>query len=186
MKQLLLISLCLASSVANAECYMRSTVKLTVSQITLTVDPQHLVVPDARGKKCVVRYRVAYPDKWETVEGEAVAKTESDACAQAANVKNGYILEDVRPSKLTADNQMVCSDLPDIRVRPVQRGETVWESEVNLHNNPMERKYFYYKDTKCRMFVERDARDQNMYMYQGIICKKDSTPNSKWLVLDKY
>ena len=81
---------------------------------------------------------------------------------------------------------MVCSDQPEIRVRRVHVGDRIWESETDLHILPAERKYFTYKGTQCRTFIERDARDQNMYLYQGIMCKEDSRPNTKWLVLDKY
>jgi hypothetical protein len=76
--------------------------------------------------------------------------------------------------------------LPEIRVHPVRIGDIIWQSEVDVHTIPEERPYFMYKRTQCRMFVERDSKEQNLMVYQGIICKMDSTKNAKWQVLDKY
>jgi hypothetical protein len=149
-------------------------------------DIQRLVVPDTRGQKCVVRYRVNIGGDWQTAEGSAVAKTDAEACTRAMDVGRGMILADVEPSRISTDTQMVCSDLPDIRVRPVRIGETIWESETDLHSIPQERKYFWYKRTKCRLFQERNPRDRNLIVYQGVICQANGTPNSKWQVVDKF
>ena len=87
---------------------------------------------------------------------------------------------------MSADTQMVCSDLPEIRVRPVRIGDLVLESETDLHTIPAYRKPFTYKRSVCRMFAERDSRNQNLMLYQGVVCRVDNMPNSKWRVIDKY
>ena len=116
----------------KADCYVRSNVKLTRQAIVAgPTDVQKLVVPNAVGKKCVLRYRV-YTNQWQTAEGTGTGANEADACKTAMDVGNGRVLSEVEPSMVRADTQMVCSDLPDIRVRPVQVGETVWESETDL------------------------------------------------------
>jgi hypothetical protein len=172
---------------AQADCYIRSNIKLTRQAIDAgPTDVQKLVVPDGLGQKCVMRYRVHIGDMWRTAEGTGVAKTEANACKSALDIGNGGILSEVEPSQIGADTQMVCSDLPDIRIRAVRIGEVVWESETDMHRHTQERKYFDYKQTKCRMFTERNTKDRNLYTYQGIICKVDSLPNSKWRVIDKY
>jgi len=187
MKRLLAVGLCLVSSVAVADCYVRSNIKLSRPAINAgPTDLQRAVVPDLAGQKCVVRYRVHIGDEWHTAEGTGLGQNEGSACARAMDIGNGTLLAEVEPSRVTADTQMVCSDLPDIRIRPVRIGEVIWESETDMHRHPDERKYFDYKQTKCRMFTERNARDRNLYTYQGIICKMDSLPNSKWRVVDKY
>jgi hypothetical protein len=149
-------------------------------------DIQKLVSPDARGQKCVMRYRVNINDEWQTAEGVGYGKTEAEACTQAADIGQGYLLSEVEPSRVTADTQMVCSDMEDIRIRPVRIGETIWESEVDMHRHPNERKYFDYKQTKCRMFTERNAKDRNLFTYQGVICRISKSAGSKWRVVDKY
>jgi hypothetical protein len=145
-----------------------------------------MVIPDRGGQKCVLRYRVNIRNNWQTVEGVGYGQTEADACAQAVELSRGSVLEEVSTKTVRAETNMVCSDIPEIRVRPVRIGQVIWESEVDLHSHPQEQKYFTYKRTQCRMFVERDAKDANLFTYQGVICKADTNPKSKWLVVDKY
>jgi hypothetical protein len=187
MKRALIVGLILISSTALADCYTRSNIRIARQVIDAgPTDVQRLVVPDARGHKCVVRYRVNIGGDWQTAEGSAVATTEAEACARALDITRGTVLAEIEPTTIRADMQMVCSDLPDIRVRPVRIGETIWESETDLHSIPQERKYFWYKRTKCRLFQERDPRDRNLIVYQGVVCQADGTPNSKWRVIDKF
>ena len=189
MKLAITLTLCLAASTAVADCYQRSNIKITQQKINgAPTDIQTLTTPDAKGQKCVARYRLHIGDAWTTVEGTAVARTETEACSQALDPKRGVALEEVAPATVGADHQLVCSDLPDIRVRPVRKGELIWESEADLHSHPLERKqpYFVWKQAKCRKFIERTSRDQNLIIYQGVMCQSTTAKNSKWLVLDKY
>ena len=187
MKHTLLVGLCLASSFADAECYIRSSIKLSTQPTnTQPTDIQKLVVPDAKGFKCAIRYRIHINDDWQTAEGIGYGRTEAAACVQALDLQQGAILEEVTPIRIKADTQMVCSDLIDIKVRPVRIGETIWDSEADMHRHPNERKPFNYKDTVCRLFTERNAKDRNLYTYQGVMCRTTSQPNSKWRVIDKY
>lgn len=182
MKRLLLL-LALISGTANADCYIRSSIRLTQGQ---PVDWQRLVTPDSAGKKCVMRYRVQVDGNWKTAEGIGRGADEGSACAQAIDINRGSVLEEVAPQRVSADTQMVCSDLPEIVVRPVRIGDVIWQSETDMHTIPEERKYFWYKRSQCRMFIERDTKNANLWLYQGVICKVDTTPNSKWQVIDKY
>lgn len=189
MKRAIVLLLCVASTTALADCYQRSNIKITQQKINgVPTDIQRLVTPDVNGQKCVMRYRLHIGNEWTTVEGFAVAKTEDSACEQAMDLKRGIALEEVAPRSVSSDSQLVCSDLPDIRVRPVRRGELIWESEVDLHSNGLERSqpYFYLKEARCRKFVERTPKDQNLIIYQGIICQSTTSSKSKWIVLDKY
>lgn len=188
MKRAIIISLCLVSSTAMADCFMRSNISLSRQTIYgAPTDIQRLVVPDDRGQKCVMRYRIYVDSAWETAEGVGHGKTEDQACKQALELSRGAVLQEVAPTHVRADNQMVCSDLPDIRVRPVNRGELIWESETDMHSHPQERgKYFTYKQATCRKFIERADRNQNLIVYQGIICQANTLPGSKWRVIDKY
>jgi hypothetical protein len=149
-------------------------------------DVQKLVVPDAKGQKCVAQYRVNIDGTWHTAEGEGVGPTEQAACQQALQPANGSVLGEVTPKRIRADNQMVCSDLPEIRVRPVRIGDVVWESETDVHVIPEFRRYFVYKRSLCRLFAERDNRNQNLMLYQGVVCQVSNAPNSKWRVIDKF
>ena len=188
MKKSIILLLCLVSSTALADCYIRSNISLSKQLIySKPTDIQQLVVPDDRGQKCVMRYRIYVNASWQTAEGVGYGKTEDIACAQALDTTRGAVLQEVEPTTVRADSQMVCSDLPDIRVRPVQRNELIWESEADMHSTPQERgKYFVYKEATCRKFIERTNKDQNLIIYQGIICQNSTVPGSKWRVIDKY
>jgi len=187
MKHTILVGLCLVSAAAHADCYIRSSVRLALQTVnTKPTDMQKLVVPDMKGFKCVLRYRIHIGDEWKTAEGIGYGKTEPLACEYALNLQNGAVLEEVAPSRVRADTQMVCSDLVEIKVRPVRIGETIWDSEADMHRHPDERKPFNYKDTICRMFTERNDKDRNLYTYQGIMCRITTEANSKWRVIDKY
>ena len=65
-------------------------------------------------------------------------------------------------------------------------GDVIWQSEVDIHTIPTERRDFWYKRSRCRMFIERDAKNSNLWLYQGEICQISNTPDSKWRVIDKY
>lgn len=172
---------------AQAECYMRSAIRLTPQTVgSAPVDWQKLVTPDDRGQKCVVRYRIQINNNWETAEGIGVGPTETAACNQALDLGRGRLLQEVAPGRVSVDNQMVCSDLPEITVHPVRIGDIIWQSEVDVHTIPAERRDFWYKRSRCRMFVERDAKNSNLWLYQGAICQISTAPNSKWRVIDKY
>ena len=186
-KKTIILAMCLASSVAVADCHIRSNIKLSRQKIDFgPTDIQRIVTPDAAGSKCALRYRVNIGDEWQTAEGIGRGATEAEACTQAMDFRQGALLSEVKPTRVTADTQMVCSDLEDIRIRTVKIGEVIWESETDMHRHQDERKYFDYKQTQCRMFTERNVKDRNLYTYQGLICKVNSTPNSKWRVVDKY
>lgn len=187
MKRVLFLILLAVAGLAQAECYMRSSIRLNRQMVqSQPVDWQRLVTPDAQGSKCVIRYRIQVDGNWQTAEGIGYGATEPVACAQALDISRGSVLEEVTPQRVRADSQMVCSDLPDIRVRPVRIGELIYQSEVDVHTLPAERKMFWYKRTQCRMFVERDTKNANLWLYQGVICQTGSGPDSKWRVIDKF
>lgn len=172
---------------AHADCYIRSDI--TLSQMSVQGSPtdiQTISTPDVNGHKCVARYRVYADNQWHTMESSAVSPSQPEACARALTSKS-YALLEITPKLVASDNQIVCSDLPDIRIRPVHQGELIWESETDMHSHPSQKgKYFTYKQARCRKFIERTAKDQNLIVYTGIICQNDTGPNSKWRVIDKY
>lgn len=186
-KSVFFLGLLTAAGIASAECYVRTATNLTgMPRNTPPMDIQKLVTPDARGQKCVMRYRIHIDRDWQTAEGIGYGATEAEACAQALDLRRGSLLSDPTPIMVRSDHQMVCSDLPDIRVRPVRVGELIWESETELHTIESEKRYFWYKRVQCRMFVERDSKRGNLTLYQGVICRNDNSKDSKWRVIDKY
>jgi hypothetical protein len=187
MKRILVIGLLTASTAVSAECYMRTQVNLSRQAVFgPPTDVHRIVTPEAGGYRCSLQYRVNVNNQWHNAEGQGTGKTEDAACQQAMDLKNGALLADVTPDRVNANTQMVCLDGPEIKVRRVRIGEQIWESEVDVHTVPTERPYFKFKNTQCRMFVERNAREGNLYTHQGVICRENTTPGSKWLVVAKY
>lgn len=186
MKKLLLV-LALIHSTSYADCNFRVVTKLNHGMIEgQPVDQQRMVMPDPKGYRCIIRYRVQIKGNWETIEGIGIDAREPAACARALDLRTAAVLKEETVTKVTAESQLVCSDFAEIRVHPVRIGDEIFQSEVDMHTVPEERRDFWYKRTQCRMFVEKDMKNSNLWLYQGIICRKDTTPNSKWIVIDKY
>jgi hypothetical protein len=182
----LLIALMMLPALSQAECLMHTNIKINLMKLTSPpVDFQKIVVPDPKGFHCTARYRVNISGNWKDAEGQGTAKDKATACTTAMNVANGVILDET-PKTVSSTMQMVCSDFKDIHVHPVRIGDTIHESEVDIHSVPAERPYFYYKRTLCRMFVERTTEGQDLWLYQGIICQISPTSGSLWRVIDKY
>jgi len=187
MKRLILVGLLAVANLANAECYVRSTTNITNLALGgRPTDIQKLVTNEGKVYHCLMRYRILVNNEWNTVEGTGTGTMADTACARALDAKQGYLLEEPVREKVHAKQELVCSDLPDIHVHAVRPGEIIWESETDMHRNPQERAYFDYKQSRCRMFTERNTRDGNFYTYQGVICQTTSDRNSKWQVVDKY
>jgi hypothetical protein len=187
MKQLIAVAVCLATGLANADCYVRSSTTIAKSSLqSAPTDFRKIAVPDAKGNKCIIQYRVYLDNKWATVEGEGTDRDEAVACAKALDSKRAAVLEEPTREMLKSDQQLVCTDLPEIRVRPVRVGEVIWESETDQHPFPKERGYFNLDNAQCRRFSERNTVRGDLKTYQGIICRADLTSNSKWRVIDKY
>lgn len=184
----LIYLLLLISTTASANCYVRISTNLSKEVVnSRPTDLQKYITDDKAGYKCVMRYRIHVNDQWETVEGEGIGDTESEACVQAIRPTKAQVLKEIELDKITAETQVVCSDKETIQVRAVQVGEQVWESETDIHILPAERLNFVYKGTTCRWFVERNAQRQNMILYQGVICKvNNQSSSSKWIVVDKF
>jgi hypothetical protein len=183
----LALSLLLIAGIAHADCHIRSNISLRNAKVNSSpTDVQRFVITSPRGFKCTAQYRIHIGDNWQTAEGTGEGSTEDSACTQALDVSRGTLLAEAQPQSIRATNQMVCTDFPDIRVRPVKIGEIVWESETDWHSIPAERPYFNYKHTICRMFVERNGRGQDLSIYQGVICRVNASAYSQWQVIDKY
>jgi hypothetical protein len=188
MKKIILICCLSISATVLADCHIRSAIKINRSMVLgQPTDLQQMVTVDQKQRyQCTVRYRLNVKLDWQTLEGTGTGSTETQACAQAIDISRASILQEVSPTTVRANTQMVCTDFPDIRVHPVRIGDIIWESETDIHSVPAERPYFTFKRTRCRMFAERDTKDQNLMIWQGVICKLNSTTNSKWQVIDKY
>jgi hypothetical protein len=187
MRRTIPLILALIVSTVHGECYVRSAVtNRTTMNITAVADVEPLVVPiSATQNKCIVSFRAQVNGRWITAEGERVGpKTmpEQALCRGAVDDGRIQILSRADAGRMNVEQNMVCTDQPEIQVRSVQRGERVRESEVRPH--PSFPKPFVYRTATCRMFIEPTViPGRDLIQYQGVICQ---TNGNEWQVVDKW
>ena len=175
------------STTLQAECYVRSAVtNQTAMSITDIADVDPFVVPiSPTQNKCIVMFRAQVNGTWITAEGEQVgprSMSEQELCAGAVDSGRIQILSRADGRKITVEQNMVCTDRPEIKVRTVKRGEIVRESEVRPHPNFP--KPFGYRSATCRWFIEPEVHPgRDLLQRQGIICQVNG---NEWQVVDKW
>jgi hypothetical protein len=159
--------------------------KETATKITAIADVQPLVVPvSPTHNKCIVIFRAQVDGAWITGEGESTGPrtlSEADLCRGAVDQGRTQILSRADGGRLTVEQNMVCTDRPEIQVRRVQIGDQVRESEVRPHPNFQHQ--FPYRGTQCRWFIEPEIRGGDLLQRQGIICRSHGPD---WKVVDKW
>jgi len=174
------------SATAQAECYVRSAMtNQTAVQITNVADVRPWVVPiSPTQNKCIVNFRAQVNGEWITVEGENVGpKTVSEAllCKGAMDQGRTQILSRANGKTLSLEQNMVCTDQTLPKIRRVEIGDRLQESEVLPHPNFPKR--FVYHNATCRWFAEQDVRNGDLRHKQGIICRSHE---NEWQVVDKW
>jgi len=174
------------SATAQAECYVRSAMtNQTAVQITNVTDVRPWVVPiSPTQNKCIVNFRAQVNGEWITVEGENVGpKTVSEAllCKGAMDQGRTQILSRANGKTLSLEQNMVCTDQTLPKIRRVEIGDRLQESEVLPHPNFPKR--FVYHNATCRWFAEQDVRNGDLRHKQGIICRSHE---NEWQVVDKW
>lgn len=178
----------LLSLSVNAECYTRSaTVSRLTSSIERTADMDRAILPWSDGGfKCRISFRALIDNKWYSAVGEEIgdAKASLDqTCAKALNAGRISILESVSGTRVTGNQEMICTDqpMPESRAK-VSVGDMVWESSVLPH--PIQKNQFNYRGSICRWFSESRPESGTVDLSQGIICR---VPDQKvWRVVDKF
>lgn len=175
-----------ANANAQADCYVRSAMtSQTAMSITSIADVQPLVVPiSATENKCIVNFRAQVNGQWITAEGESVGpKTLSEAmlCKGAMDQGRTQILSRADGKTLSVEQNMVCTDRPIPKIRKVNIGDRLQESEVLPHPNFTKR--FAYHNATCRWFAEPEVQAGDLRHRQGIICR---IHDNEWQVVDKW
>ena len=175
------------STTVQAECYVRSAVtNQTSMSITSIADVDPFVVPiSATHQKCIVNFRAQVNGNWITAEGEKTgpkSMTEKELCADAIDSGRIQILSRANGGRMNVEQNMVCTDRPEIKVRSVRSGEIVRESEVRPH--PHFPRPFVYRTAQCKWFIEPEVHPgRDLLQRQGIICQVNG---NEWQVVDKW
>lgn len=188
MHKIILFNLLLLSNFASAECYMRSaTIKDTRLSVTRVADIKKYVTPmDKDHFKCTVSFRAEINNTWQTGEGQSMG-TNGDSidqiCSQALDSGRSYLISKISNGKVLSENEMICTDRPELTVKTVRIGDIVQISELAPH--PEKPKFFSYKGSQCRWFVESDfdSNTRDLFQWQGIVC---NVRKGEWQVIDKF
>jgi hypothetical protein len=178
----------LLSLSVSAECYVRSaTVSQLTSSIERTADMDRAILPWSNGGfKCRISFRALIDNKWHSAVGEEIGDARASldqTCAKALNAGRVSILESVSGTRVTGNQEMICTDRPMPESRPnVSVGDMVWESEVQPH--PVNKNSFNYRGSVCRWFVESKPQAGRVDLAQGIICR--NLAEKVWKVVDKW
>jgi len=187
MRRTIPLILALIATAAHGECYVRSAVtNQTRISITEIADVDNFVVPvSPTQNKCIVNFRALVDGRWITAEGERVgpkSMPKADLCRGAMDSGRVQILSQANGGRMNIEQNTVCDDRPVIKVRTVQRGERVRESEVLPHPNFP--KPFVYRTATCRWFIEPEVHPgRDLLQRQGIICQLH---DAEWQVVDKW
>lgn len=172
---------------AAAECILRSN---ATTQITGKVDDiadiQPFNVVKFNGERaCTIRARVLYKGAWHTIFSDYTGKaSDQDLCVTAVRLGVQQFLATQESTKIASEQTMVCSDEPEIKPRPVQKGELVRISEVLPH--PDQPRPFMHKGIECRYFLEATGQGTNYYRWTGIVCRTGRNGADEWTVVDKF
>jgi hypothetical protein len=108
--------------------------------------------------------------------------SEQELCRGAVDSARVQILSRANGANLAVEQNMVCNEQPEIKVRVVKRGEMIRESEVRPH--PHFPKPFVYRTSQCRWFIEPEVHPgRDLLQRQGIICQVNG---NEWQVVDKW
>lgn len=174
---------------AHAEDTCKFVMDIQMTSLKILGEPtdvQELLTPSENTLICRTFYRINIDDTWRSATGYSTGRTREEACSKALSIGNGKLLSEIPPDKVRSITETLCTDFEDIQIRPVKIGDRIWESNVDIPSNRKDRNYFSYKGTRCRMFSEQIPVLQGLYLARGVICRIGTTPNARWLVIDKY
>jgi uncharacterized protein YcfL len=170
-------------------CTMRSTAHTQITQTLEDVADIRPMITSVGNNayKCSITARVQYKQAWYNVYGEntdSLSVSQNDVCLAAVKDAMVTFLAGKESTTVTAEQQMVCTDEPAIKTRPVEKGERIRISEVKPH--PAKPTSFPYNGTECKMFIEQGVRNSMLYEWQGVACKTGRNGGDEWTVLDKF
>lgn len=86
-----------------------------------------------------------------------------------------------RNGQVEAETATICKEGQDIN-DTVKVGDIVLENELG---RAAVRKYFTYRNARCRMFAEHHVVNKQLHDHFGVICQVEkNSPN--WMVVDKW
>lgn len=172
----------LIATSAFAECFYSSRV---ATQIPYKVDDIDHVAYMHGPNTCTVTARVMYRSAWHTIAGKATdqIKPSMEICDMALTHAIKDFLLRANSKSIDAEQEMICTDLPTVKLRPVDKGEIIRVSEVRPHPTRMP---FINNGNECRWFVESEVDHLGrVQSINGVICKIGRANADQWYVVGK-
>lgn len=163
---------------ALADCDIRSASQLTHER---EVGPVTDLEKTKSAGKCAVRYRLLVDGVWNLVEAEETGLEQEESLCYYAIEKGRKELLVGLGGKFQTEAITVCKDGRSSGVK-INTGDTILEGEVAWTKNG---KYFNYRNSKCRLFIERRELNRQLNVNYGVICQLDSV-GINWIVVDKW
>jgi len=178
MKHLLLLSL-LVSNLAMADCNVKVASQLANER---KVGPiVNLIKDKSTIGQCTVDFDMDVDGKtYHLHETEKGWENPESLCYYARERARKNFLMDM-PGQFKTESVTSCREGVAISAS-LKKGDTVLETEAPSSPN---KKYFTYRNSRCRMFQEHLAVDRELKVYNGVICKIDNS-DTNWLVVDKW
>jgi len=177
MKLILLASL-LASSLAFADCNVKSASQLSNEH---DVGPIVNLVKTKGMDTCTVEFDITIDGVTHHLkEFEKGLENTESLCYYARERARRNLLMDL-PGRFKTESVTTCREGEAV-ARQVRKGDTILETEVGP--SPI-KKYFKYHNSRCRMFQEHLVVDRDLRSYNGVICQIENS-DTNWLVVDKW
>ncbi len=163
---------------ALAECDIRSASQLNHER---EVGPVTDLEKTKSAGKCAVRYRLMVDGVWNLVKAEESGlEQEESLCYYAIEKARKELLVGLGGTFQT-EAITVCKDDRSANAK-LSIGDTILENEVAWIKNG---KYFNYRNSKCRLFIDRRELNRQLNVTYGVICQLDSI-GENWIVIDKW
>lgn len=188
--QAITLATALVSGTVSAECFLRQATGVVSEQVVQRTDIiNQMIVPTANGEgmTCSVMFKLQMDNQWYTGYGEydmAISESEVQGCKIALEKgKHELLLSTSTGNKsLKTQQSMVCSDEPELEIKPTAIGDIVRESQVTP--DPRRPDPFSHQGTYCKRYIETSFEsDSGLYQWHGVICQLAPTA---WVVTDKW
>lgn len=176
MKKLLLILALISSNVLAENCQIRQASKVMSERQVGTIDD---LVKIKSPQKCQVKFSIVVDGEKHNVNWTHEDYGDPEISCQKA-IEHGMSELYLRlGGKFQTESMVVCREGQPKQYQPIKIGDEGLENEFGTVSN---KKYFKFKDAKCRYFSER-YNNGKLQFSKGVICQNQ---NDLWTVVDKW
>ena len=167
-----------STNTSSANCNVRSVSTLTH---TREVSPIDMLITRRTSGNCWVHFEITVDGLAHEVSAQADGDEGTDTlCNQAIEQGRSALLAGLG-GKFKTEAVTICSE-GDAALHKLRIGDLILENEVGRIESEG---YFQYRNSICRLFVERRGINRKLMVYHGVICKTDEV-GLNWIVVDRW